>query len=153
MDRCEVIMTIPFNPVKPWSGSVIGSEPDTGVELMAHMALTSLCEECLAATAALPIVLLLMWNQEYPIWQQHLEAVSDLEGPHFDVGMTLLARYTQYLFKHKHNTARRGMQQRTRLTEYQESATAATHKIERRRHENAILHSDACPPSEQDREV
>jgi hypothetical protein len=42
------------------------------------------------------------------------------------------------------------MQQRTRLTVYKESATAATREIERLRHENAILHSGACPPSGQD---
>jgi hypothetical protein len=55
-------MTIPFDPMEPWSRSIIGSEPDTGVDLMAHMALTSLCEDCLAATAALPIVLLPIQN-------------------------------------------------------------------------------------------
>jgi hypothetical protein len=58
LDQCEVSMTIPFDPTEPWSGSIIGSEPDTGVELMAHIALTSLCEDHLVATAALPIALL-----------------------------------------------------------------------------------------------
>jgi hypothetical protein len=58
MDQCEVSMMIPFNPMESWSGSIIGSEPDTGIELMAHMALTSLCEDRLVATAALPIALL-----------------------------------------------------------------------------------------------
>jgi hypothetical protein len=38
VDQCEVSMMIPFNPTESWSGSIIGSEPDTGVELMAHMA-------------------------------------------------------------------------------------------------------------------
>jgi hypothetical protein len=55
-------VTILFNPTNPWSGSIIGSEPDTGVEMMAHIALTSLCEDRLADTAALPIVLLLIRN-------------------------------------------------------------------------------------------
>jgi hypothetical protein len=45
------------------------------------------------------------------------------------------------------------MQQRTRLTAYKESATAATREIERLRQENAILRSGAHPPSEQDREL
>jgi hypothetical protein len=45
------------------------------------------------------------------------------------------------------------MQQRTRLTAYKESPTAATCEIEMLRHENAILHSGARPPSEQDREL
>jgi hypothetical protein len=42
MDQCEVSMMIPFNPTEPWSRSVIGSEPDTGVELMAHMVLSQI---------------------------------------------------------------------------------------------------------------
>jgi hypothetical protein len=62
LDRCEVSMSIPFDPAQPWSGSIIGSEPDTSVEMMASIALTSLCEDHLVATAALPIVLLLIWN-------------------------------------------------------------------------------------------
>jgi hypothetical protein len=58
MDQCDVSVMIPFDLTEPWSGSVISSEPDTGVELMAHVALTSLCEDHLATTAALPIALL-----------------------------------------------------------------------------------------------
>jgi hypothetical protein len=54
--------------MKLWSGSIIISELDTGIELMAHIALTSLCEDHLAATAALPIVLLPIQDQENPIW-------------------------------------------------------------------------------------
>jgi hypothetical protein len=59
---------IPFDPTEPWSGSTIDSEPDTSVELMAHIALTSLCEDRLTATVALPIALLLIRDQENPIW-------------------------------------------------------------------------------------
>jgi hypothetical protein len=58
LDICEVSVMIPFDPVKPWLGSVIGSEPDTGIEMMAHIALTSLCEDRLTVTVALPIMLL-----------------------------------------------------------------------------------------------
>jgi hypothetical protein len=47
---------------------VIDSEPDTDIELIAHMALTSLCEDHLTATTALPIALLLIRNQENLIW-------------------------------------------------------------------------------------
>jgi hypothetical protein len=66
-------MMIPIDPVELWSGSVIGSEPNTIVEMVEHTALTYLCESRLTATAALPIVLLLIWNQENPEWQQCLE--------------------------------------------------------------------------------
>jgi hypothetical protein len=53
---------IPFDPTEPWSRSVIGSGPDTGVEMMAYITLTSLCEDRLAATTTVPIALLLIWN-------------------------------------------------------------------------------------------
>jgi hypothetical protein len=69
MDQCEVSVTIPFDPMDPWSGSIIDSEPDTGIEMMTHIALTSLCEDRLAATAALPIAFLQIRNQENPKWQ------------------------------------------------------------------------------------
>jgi hypothetical protein len=93
MDQCEVSVMTPFDPTEPWSRSIIDSEPDTGVELMAHMALTSLCEDHLAATATLPIALLPIQNQENPIWQQRLESVSSHKGPHFHAGMTSMAKY------------------------------------------------------------
>jgi hypothetical protein len=108
---------------------------------MANIALTSLCKDCLVATAALPIALLSIQNQENPIWQQHLEAVSDLKSPHFHTGMTSLAKYAQYLFNLHHNTGRTARHQRTRLMAYEESATATAQEMERLRHENAILRS------------
>jgi hypothetical protein len=79
--------------------------------------------------------------------------VSDLEVPHFHGGKTLLARYTQYLFNLQYNTARADMQQRTRLTVYEESANSTSREIERLRHENAILCSGALPPSEEDHKL
>jgi hypothetical protein len=153
MDQCEVIMMIPFDPTELWPGSIVDSEPDTGVEMMAHIALTSLCEDRLTAAVALPIALLSIRNQENPIWQQCLEAVSNLKGPHFHAGMTSLVKYVQYLFNLQHNTTRTARQQRTHLMAYEESATATAREIERLRHENAILYSGAQPPSELDREL
>jgi hypothetical protein len=96
--------------MEPWSGSIIGSQLDTCVKLIAHITLTSLCEDRLAATAALAIALLPIWDQENLIWQQRLEAMPNLKGPHFHTGMTLLARYVQYLFILQHNIAWTGMQ-------------------------------------------
>jgi hypothetical protein len=110
LDQCEVSVTIPFDPTEPLSGSVISSEPDTGVEMMAQIALTSLCEDRLAATAAPPIVLHPIQNQENPVCQQCLDAVSDFKGPHFHAGMTSSARYVQYLFNFQHNTTRTARQ-------------------------------------------
>jgi hypothetical protein len=84
---------IPFNPMEPWSGFVISSEPDTGIELMVHITLTSLCEDHHAATAALPMTLFPIRNQENTVWQQCLEAMSNFMGPHFHTEMTSLAKY------------------------------------------------------------
>jgi hypothetical protein len=68
LDRCEVSVTIPFDPARPWSGSVINSKPHTSIEMMAHIALTSLRDDRLTATAALPIALLPIRDQENPVW-------------------------------------------------------------------------------------
>jgi hypothetical protein len=146
-------MMIPFNPAHPWPGSIIGSEPDTGIEMMAHIALTSLCEDRLTSIEALPIALLPIQNQENPIWQQRFEAVSDLEGPHFHARMTSLTRYMQYLFNLQHNTTRTVMQQRMRLTAYEEHTINALSKLERLRNENAVLRSGARPLLEQGHEL
>jgi hypothetical protein len=109
LDRCKVSVTVPFDPMEPWLGSVIDSEPNIGIEMMAHITLTSLCEDRLTATVALPIVLPPIQNQENPVWQQCLEVMFNLEGPHFHAGMISLARYEQYMFNLQHNTARTGM--------------------------------------------
>jgi hypothetical protein len=98
-------------------------------------------------------MLLPIRNQENPVWQQHLESISNLKGPHFHAGMTSLAKYAHYLFNLQHNTTGTARQQCTRLMAYEESATAAAREIERLRHENAILRSGARPPSELDCEL
>jgi hypothetical protein len=110
MDQREVSVTIPFNHTVPWSGFVISIKPNTGVALMAHVALTSLCQDHLTATAAPVIALLPIQNQENPIWQQRLKAMSNLKGPHFHAEMTSLDKYVQYLFNLQHNTTRTGIQ-------------------------------------------
>jgi hypothetical protein len=33
-----------------------------------------------------------------PMWQQHLEAISDPEGPHFHSSMAAMAEYVRYSF-------------------------------------------------------
>jgi hypothetical protein len=83
LDRCEVSMMIPLNPMELWMGTVIGTKLDDIVEQAAQVALTTLCESRLTATEEMPITLFPIHNQGDPIWQQHLETTYDLEGPHF----------------------------------------------------------------------
>jgi cell division protein FtsB len=89
-------------------------------------------------------------NQENPVWKQHLEAMSDLKGRHFNVIMAAMAKYLQYLFDLQHNNAITVMQQHIRLTTYDEHNTAISHEREQLRHENTLLHNDIPPHSDQD---
>jgi hypothetical protein len=92
-DKCEVNVVIPLSPTEQWMATVIGVELDETVEQTAQVALTSLCETRLADTAAMPIALFPIRNQEDHVWKQCLEAVSNPEGPHFHVDMAALAGY------------------------------------------------------------
>jgi hypothetical protein len=67
--------------------------------------------------------------------------------------MVEVAKYAQYLFNLQHNTTRIVMQQRMRLTAYDDHNTAISHKLELLKQENAILHSGTLPPLDQDREL
>jgi hypothetical protein len=58
LDMCEVSIMMPFNLMELWSRSIISNVPNTAVEMMVHVALTSKCEDRLSATAALPITIL-----------------------------------------------------------------------------------------------
>jgi hypothetical protein len=92
-DKCEVNVMIPLSLTEQWMATVIGVELDETVEQTAQVALTSLCETRLADTAAMPIALFPIRNQEDHVSKQRLEAVSNPEGPHFHVDMAALAGY------------------------------------------------------------
>jgi hypothetical protein len=77
----------------------------------------------------------------------------DHEDPHFSTVTASLAMYSQYLFNLHQNTARINVQQRMLLTAYEECPTTTSGELERLRHENAVLHSCALSPLEQDREL
>jgi hypothetical protein len=63
LQRCEVYIDIPSHPVfhdgSLWSTWAIGADMDGAMEKVAHMALTALCSQNLAATAGMPISLYL----------------------------------------------------------------------------------------------
>jgi hypothetical protein len=68
-DKCEVNVVIPVNPVEPWMATIIGVELDETVEQTAQVTLTSLCESHITDTAAMPIALFPIRNQEDPVWK------------------------------------------------------------------------------------
>jgi hypothetical protein len=97
-DKCEANVVIPLNPMEPWMTTIIGVELDEIVEWTAQVALTSLCESRLADTAAMPITLFPIRNQEDPVWKQRLEVVSNPEVTDFHAGIAVLAGYAQHMF-------------------------------------------------------
>jgi hypothetical protein len=129
------------------------TELDDTVEQAAQVALTSLCESRLTAIAEMSIVLFLIRNQRDPVWQQRLEAVSDLEGPHFHTGIAALAEYAQYSFNLQHNFARTVIQQRLHMSAKGEHNTTISCELGQLKHENDILHGGTLPPSDPDREL
>jgi hypothetical protein len=62
LDRCELSVMIPLNPVELWMGTIIGVELDETVEQKTQVALTSLCESRLTDTTTMPITLFLIHN-------------------------------------------------------------------------------------------
>jgi hypothetical protein len=67
LDVCEASVMIPVDPTEPWTGTDIGSKPDTTVEQTTQVTLTSLCESCLSTTTQIPITLFRTQNQENPV--------------------------------------------------------------------------------------
>jgi hypothetical protein len=94
----------------------------------------------------MPIALFLIRNQEDPMWEQHLEAVFNPEGPRFHAGMAALAGYAQHLFNLQASTGRTVMRQ------HLHSSSLEQH-VEVLRRANAILRSSAPPSSDRDREL
>jgi hypothetical protein len=107
----------------------------------AQVALTSLCETRLTDTAAMPIVLFPVRNQEDPVWKQCLEAMSNPEGPHFHAGVAALAGYAQHMFNLQASTGRTVMRQ------HLHSSSLEQH-VEELRRASAILRSGMPPPSD-----
>jgi hypothetical protein len=145
-DKCEVNMVIPLNPTEPWMATVIRVELDETVEQMAQVTLTSMCESRLGDTAAMPIALFLICNQEDPVWKQRLEVVSNPGGPHFHASMAVLAGYVQHIFNLQASSTR------TIIQQYLHSGSLEQH-IEELRRANVILRSGTPPPSNLDREL
>jgi hypothetical protein len=87
------------------------------------------------------------------MWQQHREAISDSEGPHFHVGMAAMTKYEQYLFDLQHTTTRTVIQQCLCMATYDECHIASSCELTQLKCENDLLCGGTIPPSNQDREL
>jgi hypothetical protein len=97
-DRCEVSVTLPLSLTEPWGTTSVSVELDEMVEQAVHIALTTQYESSLDDTTAMPITLFLIREQEESMWRQHLQDVTDPEGPHFHAGMAAMTKYAQHMF-------------------------------------------------------
>jgi hypothetical protein len=153
MEQCEVSVTIPLNLMEPWMATVISIELDDTVDQTAHFTLTSLCGSRLADTAVMPIALFPFRYQGDPVWQQHLEAVSDLEGPHFNKSMAAMAEYAQSSFNLQHNIAKIIIQQRLCMPAYDERHIATLRELAQLMCENDLLCGGRVLSSDKDHEL
>jgi hypothetical protein len=87
------------------------------------------------------------------VWQQRLEATYDPEGPHFYVGLGVMAEYGQYSFDLQHTTARTVIQHHMCMAAYEEHHIAISHKLAQLKCENDLLCGGIVPPSDQDWEL
>jgi hypothetical protein len=147
MEQCEVSTTIPLSPEEPWMATVIGIEFDDTANQTAQVAITSLCESRLADTAAMLIALFPIRYQGNPVWQQHLEAVSEPEGPHFHAGMAAMAEYAQYSFNLQHNTTTTVIQQCLCMAAYEERHITTSCELAQMKCENDLLRDGMVLPT------
>jgi hypothetical protein len=131
----------------------MGVELDGTVNKTAHFTLASLCGSRLADTAVMSLALFPFHYQGDPMWQQHFEAVSDLEGPHYHVGMAVMAEYGQGLFNLQHSTDTTVIQQRLCLAACEEQYTTTSQELAQLKCQNDLQCGGTVPPSELDWEL
>jgi hypothetical protein len=82
LQHCEVYVHIPSHPLfpdgSPWSTWAIGANMDDAMEKAAHMTLTALCSQNLAAIAGTPISLYPIQDRSDPEWKARMDEVGNV---------------------------------------------------------------------------
>jgi hypothetical protein len=108
LQRCEVYIDIPSHPMfpngSPWSMWAIGANMDYAMEKVAHMTLTALCSQNLAATTGTSISLYPIQDRSDPEWKARMDEVGNVFQVHYHGGWAYMAGYTQHLFQLQHGT-------------------------------------------------
>jgi hypothetical protein len=133
LQRCEVYLNILSHPVfpngSPWSTWAIRADMDDAMEKAAHIALTALCSQNLAATVGTSISLYPIQDQSDPEWKARMDEVGNVFQVHYHSGWTYMTRYTQHHFQLQHDTQRIVVEQRYRLVGYAKEVKGLTQKI------------------------
>jgi hypothetical protein len=143
LQRCEVYVDIPSHPVfpdrSPWSTWAIGADMSDAMEKVAHMALTALCSQNLAATAGTPISLYPVQDLSDPEWRARMDEASNFYRVHHHSGWAYMSHYAHYLFQLQHDTQCIVAEQRCRLVGYAKEVENLTQEISRMAQENGVV--------------
>jgi hypothetical protein len=143
LQRCEVYVDIPSHPVipdgSPWSTWDIGANMDDATEKDAHMALTALCSQNLAATAGTPISLYPIQDRSDPEWKACMDEVGNVFQVHYHSGWAYMPRYAHHLFQLHHVTQRIVADQRCHLIGYVKVVKGLTQEINRKAQEVGVV--------------
>jgi hypothetical protein len=103
LQRYEVYVDILSHLVFPdgslWSTWAIGVDMDDAMKKAAHMALTALCSQNLAATAGTSISLYPIQDRSDPEWKARMDEVGNVFQVHYHSGWAYMAGYAQHLFQ------------------------------------------------------
>jgi hypothetical protein len=88
----------------PWSTWAIGADMDGAIEKVAHMTLTTLCSQNLAATAGTLISLYPIQDRSDPDWKARMDKMHNVFQIHYHSGWAYMVGYAQHLFQLQHDT-------------------------------------------------
>jgi hypothetical protein len=130
LQRCEVYVDILSHPVfpdgSPWSMWAIAADMDDAIEKAAHMALTTMCSQNLAATVGTPISLYPIQDRSDPEWKARMDEVGNVFQVHYHSGRAYMSGYAQHLFQLQHDTQHIITEQRCRLVGYAKKVKCLT---------------------------
>jgi hypothetical protein len=102
---------------------------DDAMEKVAHMALTVLCSQNLAATAGTPISLYPIQDRSDLEWKARMDEVGNVFQVHYHSGWAYMAGYAQHLFQLQHDTQHIIVEQQCHLVGYAKEVMDLTQEI------------------------
>jgi hypothetical protein len=88
------------------------------MEKAAHMALTILCSQNLAATVGTPISLYPIQDRFDLEWRARMDEAGNFHRVHHHSGSAYMSHYAHHLFQLQHDTQRIIAEKRCRLVDY-----------------------------------
>jgi hypothetical protein len=115
------------------------ADMDDAMEKAAHMALTALCSQNLAATACTPLWMYPIQDRSDLEWKSRMDEVGNVFQVHYRSGWAYMAGYSHHLFQLQHDTHRIIVEQRCCLVGYAKEVKNLTQEISRTAQENGVV--------------